>query len=379
MATSEDTARNAVASLVAEALKLGAVSASARCAYHRIIPELLHHVNRAMSDDPHIDTLLGDNTLAVMTDHLRRHADFMDTVLRINRYALLARVVPWEYRATVGHGFLPAYFPVAWKRWKAAVAFHLTGDAADEIIAVYDWMIDRHDRFLLASTVPVRPVGAVPAKWRETAGAFYAALIDNRVNEAMALAHQSVSGPDDLNAFYRRVVQPSLYRLGDQWAVGALSIAEEHLGTTISNRIMGSFYPMIFNTPKTRGSAIVCTPANERHETGGRMVADALTLSGWETFFLGANTPADSVLGLMESTAADLLAISVVMPANLGPLIDLIHGMHSRKDLHSTKVLVGGWVFSVLPDLWMMVSADGCAEDGPAAARLAARWWEARQ
>jgi signal transduction histidine kinase len=40
---------------------------------------------------------------------------------------------------------------------------------------------------------------------------------------------------------------------------------------------------------------------------GARMVADFFELDGWDTYFLGANTPTDSILRAVEERRADIL------------------------------------------------------------------------
>ena len=357
---------------------LPVVSACTGMAYRRAKPELVHWMISAMAADHRIDELIGGHSTATVAGNLRHHADFMDAVFRINRFDLLVRVLPWVYRTNISRGFQPDYFTVALERWKTAASRYLDGDAALEIVTVYEWMLEHHDPLLARATRPPQRAELMPASWQEPAKAFYAALIGNRVDDAMRLARSAVGSPGDLQDFGRFVVQPSLYRLGDQWESGAVSVAEEHMGTAIAARVMAAFYPMIFSTPKTRGTAVVSTAANEFHEMGGRMVADALTLSGWETHFLGANVPIDSVLNLLEARRVDLLALSVMMPFNLSSLLDLIEGMRARPALNRVRVMVGGWMFSVISDLWASVSADGSAADGPSAARLAARWWEVR-
>ena len=46
---------------------------------------------------------------------------------------------------------------------------------------------------------------------------------------------------------------------------------------------------------------------------GDRMVADFFEMDGWDTYFLGANTPAESVLRTADERRADVLAVSCTM------------------------------------------------------------------
>ena len=61
-----------------------------------------------------------------------------------------------------------------------------------------------------------------------------------------------------LSDFYLKVVQPAMYEIGSLWQTGEISVAEEHLATSLMNRLMASTYSMIDTVPShPRRKAVV--------------------------------------------------------------------------------------------------------------------------
>ena len=68
---------------------------------------------------------------------------------------------------------------------------------------------------------------------------------------------------------------------------------------------------------------VAACAASELHEIGVRMAADFFEMEGWDTFYLGANTPAESVIRTLVERKADVLAVSATIqgggPDDPGP------------------------------------------------------------
>ena len=97
------------------------VSSDAAKAYKKAIERLVNHVNDNLEANPKIIELIGGNPLDLMRNNHSNHATFMTTVFKIGSYELLARTVPWVYRAYRARSFSYDYFPVELAAWKHAV------------------------------------------------------------------------------------------------------------------------------------------------------------------------------------------------------------------------------------------------------------------
>ena len=171
--------------------------------------------------------------------------------------------------------------------------------------------------------------------------------------------------------FYLNVIESSMYGIGERWERGEISVAQEHLATAISGRVMAALYPRFVLGRQTKGRAVVTTVAEEFHELGAWMVADLLALDGWDVTYLGANTPSGDLLDMLSRLKPDLLALSSAMPFNLIRVQEVIEAIRARKELEQIRIMVGGRIFRDMDGPLAYAGADGWARDAQEASLLA--------
>ncbi len=198
-------------------------------------------------------------------------------------------------------------------------------------------------------------------------------LLQGQRHLASAMILQSVADGVAVQEIYLRVFQPVLYEVGRLWQVNEISVAQEHYCTAATQLIMSQLYPHIFASEKTAGTLVATCVSGDLHEIGVRMVADFFEMDGWNTFYLGANTPADAVIDTVLQRGAKVLGISATISYHLRAVEDLIRKVHAHPDCRSVAILVGGYPFNIATDLWRKVGADGSALDAQAAITLAKR------
>jgi methanogenic corrinoid protein MtbC1 len=109
------------------------------------------------------------------------------------------------------------------------------------------------------------------------------------------------------------------------------------------------------------------------------MVADFFEMAGWDTYYLGANTPTESILQTLKARKVDVLGISATMTFHVGVVVDLIERVRALElegesvTGQGIKILVGGYPFNIAPDLWRQVGADGFAYNAQQAVDVANR------
>ena len=134
---------------------------------------------------------------------------------------------------------------------------------------------------------------------------------------------------------------------------------------------MSQLYPQIFASAKNGRTLIATCVAGDLHEIGVRMVADFFEMEGWNTFYLGANTPHASVVATIVERQANVLAISATISYHVEAVRDLICAVRQHPVGGQVRILVGGYPFNCDPDLWRNVGADGSASDAQQAIVLA--------
>lgn len=105
-----------------------------------------------------------------------------------------------------------------------------------------------------------------------------------------------------------RVIAPALRRIGDDWASGHVSIAQEHRATAICERLIAAHANQ--PTGRPRGTAIATTPPGERHGLPALMAAACLREDRWIVHHLGADIPVAETLGLAREEHANLVVFS---------------------------------------------------------------------
>ncbi len=197
------------------------------------------------------------------------------------------------------------------------------------------------------------------------------ALLEGDRRLASRLVMEAIDAGADLRDIYLWVFQRCQYEVGRLWQTNRISVAQEHFCTASAQMVMSQLYPRIFATERNGRRMVAACVGGDLHEIGLRMISDFFEMDGWDTFFLGANTPSDSVVRMVIDRQAHLLGISVTMTFHLPNAIDLIRRVKDNTRTSGLPVLIGGGPFNRAPDLWRTVGADGFARDAGEAVEVA--------
>jgi methylmalonyl-CoA mutase cobalamin-binding domain/chain len=139
------------------------------------------------------------------------------------------------------------------------------------------------------------------------------------------------------------VVRPALYEIGDLWASGEITVADEHVAAAITDTILACIGP--FSSAQIEGSqrVLVCCSDGELHALGARMVGETFAAAEWSVQYLGASLPADAVASAVVDRQIDVLAISTTMPAHLPAVAETISA--AREGSPELRVVVGGQAY----------------------------------
>lgn len=198
---------------------------------------------------------------------------------------------------------------------------------------------------------------------------YLALLLQGERHLAARLVLDSVDAGANPKNIYLHVFQHTQREIGRLWQMNKISVAHEHYCTASTQFIMAQLYPRIFRTERVGRTLVATSVAGELHELGVRMVADFFEMEGWDTYYLGANTPAASVVQAATERKAQVLGISATMTFHLRAVEELI--TLARKTAGwDTKIMVGGYPFHLEPDLWRQLGADLYAADAQQAIYL---------
>lgn len=318
---------------------------------------LASYVDRSLGSRADLDELIGNNPVTVMMSNHVCHAKFITSVIRLRSAPCLIEVAIWVYRSYVARGFSPDYFPAELAAWREAIEHYIRPVApAHWLMQFYTTLEANHQTFLRLAEEPDGATDGDPLL-NTLSERFLDSLLQANEGEAEDLLRRR-EGAATLPVWWESVVTPALRRVGALWSSGQINVAQEHVATAITQRVLARCFPRLTIPNRQAETMAVVVSPNEQHEVGARLIADALELCGYPVLFTGANTPGESILSLIEHNDISTLLISTTMPYHLGDVQDLIHAIRTRHGDRDLRILVGGQAYAFDERLWETVEAD---------------------
>jgi MerR family transcriptional regulator, light-induced transcriptional regulator len=211
---------------------------------------------------------------------------------------------------------------------------------------------------------------AVASPTREIFDAYLGALREGDRRRSFEVIDEAREAGLELGTLYLEVFQPALREIGQLWQDNVITVAEEHLATAITQAAMARAFERAFSWSGQPGHSLIAACADtERHEVGLRMICDLLEVRGWDTVYLGAAVPVDSLVAMVQRRRPDAVALSAAITPHLprlGMMIEQIRMLIPDPPL----ILVGGRPFLEDPSLATRLGADLTASDAVEAVAL---------
>jgi MerR family transcriptional regulator, light-induced transcriptional regulator len=151
-------------------------------------------------------------------------------------------------------------------------------------------------------------------------------------------AHRALDGlfaAFTLETALTEALLPYLAELGERWATGEVSVAQEHFASSI---IRGRLLALARGWDVGGGprAVLACAPG-EQHDLGLISFGLVLGRRGWQITFLGPDTPFDSVVETARALTADLAVVSATTPQRFTGATDLL-----AEIARATRVAIAG-------------------------------------
>lgn len=207
----------------------------------------------------------------------------------------------------------------------------------------------------------------------QLAESYLAALLTCQRHKASRMILDAIQNGTSIKDVYSHVFQQSQKEIGRLWQINQISVAQEHYCTAATQMIMSQLYPQIFSGPRIGRCFVAACVGGDLHEIGMRMVADFFEMDGWDTVYLGANVPGPDLIRTLQDRKPDVVGISATLTPHIGAVTQIISAIRAAPSCGNIKILVGGYPFLVLPDLWKQVNADATCADAQSAVDTANR------
>ena len=151
---------------------------------------------------------------------------------------------------------------------------------------------------------------------------------------------------------FDRIFAPAMADIGEGWAEGRISAAQEHLASAAVGDMLARVRPLIERTSRAdRGRALCACLGGEHHDLAVRMVALVLAAEGYRAALLGANVPAGDLALLIAADPPAILALSASAHARPDALRGDLAVVAGAAAASRTRLIVGGAGFAAVANL----------------------------
>ena len=116
----------------------------------------------------------------------------------------------------------------------------------------------------------------------------------------------------ELRPALAQVILPFLNQLGERWATGLTSVAQEHFASHVIGARLRALTQGWGQGVGPR--ATLACPQGERHDLGLLCFGLALRERGWRIVYLGADTPTRELLDTLGESPPEIVVLSAVTP-----------------------------------------------------------------
>jgi len=139
----------------------------------------------------------------------------------------------------------------------------------------------------------------------------------------------------------QEIIAPALWFVGELWQRGEITVADEHIATEISLRVL-ALQREARRTAGARGARriLLATPSGELHVVALRMIGNLLDDAGYTTVMLGPDVPPVALAAAATRFEPDVICLSATMPGGGDKLLIAMH--EAQRARPATRFLVGG-------------------------------------
>jgi methanogenic corrinoid protein MtbC1 len=205
-------------------------------------------------------------------------------------------------------------------------------------VARVEWLKERiHEGYRIGEAAALLGPGDQVARTvDELQNGIVTATIASDVDALGQLIDQALAR-STLEESFVRVLEPALVEVGERWAAGSVSVAQEHLASSI---VCAALQKLLSDQrADVHGTAVLACAPGERHEIGLLMLAVLLRSDGWQVAYLGADTPFADAVALADWLDATALCFSAASNESAQALDRELATAPLRRSL---AVLVGG-------------------------------------
>ncbi len=312
-----------------------------------------------LKNHPDLRDLYGSDSQELWQDHFSDRVADLSESIALGSSKIFSTNLQWANQAMASRDLNTDHLQVALQSLKISIESLIPQSHVEEVLLC---LSEATKAFMTDTTLaweseldPSIPLDRLALHYLQM-------VIAGNVWASMQLVIDALDDGFSVKDIFLKVLLPAQTEVGRLWHINQLTVAEEHLVSATTERLM-AVLAVRANRKSDRGhTAVAASIAGNVHDIGLRAIAYLMECEGWRTIFLGADMPRSELPSAVKYFDADIVLLSVGLTTQLTSLKKTISCI--REECGSAvKIMIGGNGLKESPSLWQHIGADGYAGD----------------
>ena len=304
--------------------------------------EIIFDVFNSMnsSDDEKVKEYILEIGNEEFYESLKYHYDLLYSALLTRNFELIKDFFSWKYSVYLNRNINVDCFLLEYEFWKQSLSKHLYLAHSSEISLVYDFLIAKHIEFKKNNS---GKFFRVKNQYKFLFDQLLQLLLEgNRESFFVLIKDNLHKFEDNIFLLVEELINPLMYEIGQLWQLNKISVAKEHLSTSLIDEVTNELIKNYFIPNDNKLVAITSTVGNELHNLGVKIVGKFLESCGYNVKNLSSKISNRDIINSIYDIKPHLVVLSITLPSNVAILQEIVKELKSDYNLFSGTLIVGG-------------------------------------
>ncbi|MDG2320174.1 MAG: cobalamin-dependent protein [Rhodospirillaceae bacterium] len=308
-----------------------------------------------LTENPEIKNLFGEDPLEHWTENFLDRITELSEALAAGQPQIFSSHVQWAYQAMSSRSLDTDYLSATLRSLRTGIEAVVPDNFCGPVISCLDEAVNiyaKGDALTWQSDLdPGLPLDRLALHYIQM-------VVSGNIWPGMQVVLDALKEDYTVKDLYLRVLLPAQAEVGRLWHLNEVSVAEEHLVTSTTQRLMAVLADHAARKSDQGYTVIASSVAGNAHDIGIRTIAYLMEFEGWKTIFLGSDMPRTDLPAAVKFYEADLVLLSIALTTQLKALKRAITDIRAVCGAN-VKIMVGGNGLRDTQDLWKELGADG--------------------
>ncbi len=175
----------------------------------------------------------------------------------------------------------------------------------------------------------------------------------------------SIAATYGYDALVLDVFEPLLTTIGERMRRNEIPLAQSYMFSALAEEMMDTYGAVSGGaTPEgapLKGPVVMANIEDDCHPLGRKIVSSLLRIHGWQVYDLGIDVEAETIVDEAIKTGASAIGVSAMIFSTAENIIRVRRAIDASGYNNRIRLVVGGAVFRLRPELVEEVGADATA------------------